>query len=50
MERVIESIVGNVEFLKLEKTLPLIMNERISKSKLFAALLFVSKNKGYLLK
>lgn len=50
LERVIESITGNVEFQKLEKTLPMIMNEKITKGKLFAALLFVSKNKGYLLK
>ncbi|CAD8154963.1 unnamed protein product [Paramecium pentaurelia] len=47
LERVIDEIKGQVEFIKIEKTLPLIMNEKISKSKLFAALLFVAKNKGY---
>ncbi|CAK73791.1 unnamed protein product (macronuclear) [Paramecium tetraurelia] len=47
LERVIDEIKGQVEFIKIEKTMPLIINEKISKSKLFAALLFVAKNKGY---
>ncbi|CAD8089353.1 unnamed protein product [Paramecium sonneborni] len=47
LERVIDEIKGQVEFLKIEKTLPMIMNEKISKSKLFAALLFVAKNRGF---
>ncbi|CAD8148694.1 unnamed protein product [Paramecium octaurelia] len=47
LEKVIDEIKGQVEFIKIEKTMPLIMNEKINKSKLFAALLFVAKNKGY---
>jgi len=43
-----EFIVGPIEFLKLYKTLLLVVEETITKHKLFAALLFVAKTKGYI--
>lgn len=43
-----EFIVGPIEFLKLYKTLLLVVEESITKHKLFAALLFVAKTKGYI--